>query len=846
MDLRSDARFDSFGRKIRTRLWETGSTFIATLKDYDALGRVAWTSNPYRPGSEAPQYTDYTYDALGRPRTVTTPDTAVAKTTYADNLTTTVDQAQKKRTATSDALGRVLSVVEDPGGLDLTTSYTYGVFDQLTGVAQGSQTRTFTYDSLARLYQATNPESGTTTYAYFPGGELKTRTDAANSVTTYTYDLLNRVKTKVYSGGPATPNVTYTYDDAAVEESKGRLTKTQTSASTSQILAYDQLGRVLQSSQTTGSRTYPFVYSYDRAGNLATEKYPSDRVVTVTYDLAARPTQVADATTAFASSATYFSHGAVADFQLGNSLYEHASYNSRLQLDQIGLGLTAVSDVFQLTYGYGGSANNGNVLSQDIRHTVNSASTTWSQTYSYDALNRLKTTTEPAIAGGAQWSQTNSFDRYGNRWISSSSLPLPALTPTAQADFDAASNRLTGGLNLYSLAGNHTQDKLGRKMTYDAENRMVQFEDEFGVTSTYSYDGDGKRVHANVDGAGTTYVYDALGRLAGEYGRASANPVAGAQYLMRDHLGSVRVVTGPTGTVLARHDYFVFGDEIDSSLNGRGTLYAPTDNLRQRFTGQLRDSESGLDYFGARYYGAKTGRFTAVDPVYTWKENLVDPQRWNRYAYVRNSPLRYVDPEGRSTIAAGDGRVLEVREDTDLGVYVGKKKVGETAYWDEFRRHDGNTGAVLADVIPGARIDFGSSWDPAIRSDNDYSKFLGLYRTSQESKNNKYFDIKVDTDLSPDGPGTGRLLKGKYATAESAGNYLAGLNMATGRWGWGWSIARDDGMRLAGLLQQGQWSWINGTRALFLHTSWGPPPYFGETTHAGRWIDEGFRDGLSQ
>jgi RHS repeat-associated protein len=54
-------------------------------------------------------------------------------------------------------------------------------------------------------------------------------------------------------------------------------------------------------------------------------------------------------------------------------------------------------------------------------------------------------------------------------------------------------------------------------------------------------------------------------------------------------------------------------------------------------------------YFGARYYRASHGRFTAVDPVYTWRENLVDPQRWNRYAYGRNNPLRYVDPDGRET-----------------------------------------------------------------------------------------------------------------------------------------------------------------------------------------------------
>lgn len=51
-------------------------------------------------------------------------------------------------------------------------------------------------------------------------------------------------------------------------------------------------------------------------------------------------------------------------------------------------------------------------------------------------------------------------------------------------------------------------------------------------------------------------------------------------------------------------------------------------------------------YFGARYYEAQAGRFTTIDPVYTWQENLEDPQRWNRYAYVRNNPLKYTDPTG--------------------------------------------------------------------------------------------------------------------------------------------------------------------------------------------------------
>jgi len=57
-------------------------------------------------------------------------------------------------------------------------------------------------------------------------------------------------------------------------------------------------------------------------------------------------------------------------------------------------------------------------------------------------------------------------------------------------------------------------------------------------------------------------------------------------------------------------------------------------------------------YFGARYYRANVGRFTTIDPVYTWEENLVDPQRWNRYAYARNNPLKFVDPDGKFIVPA--------------------------------------------------------------------------------------------------------------------------------------------------------------------------------------------------
>jgi RHS repeat-associated protein len=104
-----------------------------------------------------------------------------------------------------------------------------------------------------------------------------------------------------------------------------------------------------------------------------------------------------------------------------------------------------------------------------------------------------------------------------------------------------------------------------------------------------------------------------------------------------DVLGSVRMVTNMAGAVVKRHDYFAFGEDI----------MPPTGDPR-RFTGKERDPETELHYFGARYYRSMWGRFTSVDPVMDLDDAVVDPQRWNRYAYVTNRPTQFVDPDGRA------------------------------------------------------------------------------------------------------------------------------------------------------------------------------------------------------
>ena len=109
-------------------------------------------------------------------------------------------------------------------------------------------------------------------------------------------------------------------------------------------------------------------------------------------------------------------------------------------------------------------------------------------------------------------------------------------------------------------------------------------------------------------------------------------------YYHTDAIGSVRMITSETGAVIGRYDYLPFGELVP--------IVPPAPADPRQFAGKERDAETGLDYFGARYYRKESGRFTTVDPVMNIEAALTDPQRWNRYAYSLNNPLRYIDPDG--------------------------------------------------------------------------------------------------------------------------------------------------------------------------------------------------------
>jgi RHS repeat-associated protein len=687
VNLVTTATQDGLGRARKTQLTSDPDATTYTRLAYDGLGRKFQEWNPTRcdpdmnpsscSGEPTFGVTSYSYDALSRVTQVIPPDgTSSANnvtTVYTGNTTTVSDQARKSRTNQTDALGRLTTVWEDPGAvphLNYETDYQYDVVGNLLRVDQKGgdsnsanwRTRTFIYNSLSQLLTANNPESGIINYGYDNDGNLLTRVSPAPNQTnpsvtqtiSYCYDQLNRLTGKGYSSQTCpltTPAASYFYDQTSyngltIANGIGRRTG-MSDAAGAEAWNYDAMGRSLRNRRTTNSVTLNTDFTYNADGSVATEVYPSGRTITYTAGAAGRALEAKDVANSinYLTGATYAPQGALYKFANGSSISGAMTYNSRLQplqlyfttgtvssgtLTQLQQSAcpTATATIMSRSYNFAlGTNDNGNALS-----TTNCRDTNRTQNFDYDNLNRIA----HAYTSGPNWGEAFTIDAWGNLTNEAQYLGktnhegLNAAPATAK-------NQLTG--YAYDAAGNMTTGGY----TYDPENRLAT---AGGVT--YTYDGDGNRVKKSSGtlywGAGPLAEGDLTGSATSwkEYVFFGGKRVArrdasnsSVHYFFSDHLGSTSVTTNSPGATLEEDiDYYPYGGIVSGSSSDH-----------YLFTGKERDSESGLDNFGARYNASSMGRFMSPDPSNVSVDFWM-PQTWNRYSYALNNPLKIVDRNG--------------------------------------------------------------------------------------------------------------------------------------------------------------------------------------------------------
>ena len=401
------------------------------------------------------------------------------------------------------------------------------------------------------------------------------------------------------------------------------------------------------------------------------ETYPSGRTLSTGYDGANRAVWLQGLSDGSATNyignpnssstwAQYWPHGAVYYFIRGNSVWHAASYNNRLQPTESyeavnnnsgqmlfvscpNWGVNNNQNVYSLCPTASQTNDNGNLQSYaELQGGPGySQFLQFNQSFTYDGANRLASITDGSNT------RTFNYDSYGNMAVTANNgFSQNGVTPSSTSQFNSLNRLSTTG---YDAAGNQLglPSYCSNCLSYDAENRQTAY--SYGANTTnYLYDAVGQRVEKTASGnAATLFVYDAFGQLAAEYATTVQTGLPCTTcYLSFDHLGSLRLMTDQNANVVARHDYLPFGEEIFSGSAGRNSDFDKNDSSNNKFSGQYRDPESGLDFFNARYFGAPLGRFLSPDPGNAGAD-AYHPQSWNAYAYVRNNPLAMVDPTGK-------------------------------------------------------------------------------------------------------------------------------------------------------------------------------------------------------
>jgi YD repeat-containing protein len=483
--------FDGFGRPSGTSDIKGIITYIAYkscgLKDYS-------TSN----------IGDTTYyDDFERISEVLHQDDTHISYAYSGSNVTVTDENQKATSFINNSFGnpdeKLLVTVLD--ALSNTTSYSYNILGSLTGVSQGSISRTFSYNLKNFLSSETHPEKGTITYGRDNVGNMSSKTDYLGTKT-YIYDGVNRLKTISYGS----ENISFTYDGAS-----NRTSMNNPSASIG--YSYDPANRLTQKNEVISGKSYATSYNYDGNDNMTDIYYPTGRHAVYTYNSNNQVTSV----TGFGSTITgitYYTSGSFIglpqSFTYANGPTVTLTYNNRNLTTQI----TAGSSIVNLGYGYDDNRGNMTLMSDYLNSSR-------SQTFSYDNINRLST------FNGSWGTGSYTYNTAGNR--------LSKTVAGTSTKYNYSNNRListTGGeASSFSYNTNGDTTTLnGYTLIYDGLHNLLSYNQGGSPVAQFTYDGDGMRSTKTAGGNMVVYHYDKESKVISE-NDASGSLIADYVYL---------------------------------------------------------------------------------------------------------------------------------------------------------------------------------------------------------------------------------------------------------------------------------------------------------------------------
>ncbi|NUQ73530.1 MAG: type IV secretion protein Rhs [Polyangiaceae bacterium] len=608
------------------------------------------------------------YDAMGRVTKRVTPWNAVTNYRYYGRRVEVHGPSGALTVIENDPLGRPVAIKDPENGI---TAYSYGPFGMLWKVTDpdGAVTET-ERDEYGRVRKHKNPVRGTTEAHYNGFDEQTSALDAENRHFQFWYDALGRLLHRQDADGLTT----WTYDTAA--HGIGKLAKVESPAGDAILYSYDLFGRPSTTAKNINGQVYESKIDYDNKGRAYKLTYPQPAglgafVVQYNFDAYGHVIAVRDALTQNLYWKLLAADGAgrltEEEFGAQAAKTTRSYFEAKERVKSI-VTVAGGKTVQDLSYFYDKRLN---LLSRtDGRQGK-------SELFTYDLLDRLTSAEfSPGFGRPTQYEYSPGGDLVEKSDVGV--FTYHSFRPHILTSVD-------GDLIGHDAVGNLTS-RPGETIGYNAFDLPSAItKDGFGMAA-FSYDGFQQRVRKVTPLAETVYFGDLYERITpmdpaqpvehrysvynGERLIASVTRKNGApdetRFVHSDHLGSIDVLTDELGVPKERRSYDAFGGRR-SEVWASGQSPTPAKGTAKGFTEHEGDEDLGLVNMKGRLMDPRLGRFLTPDQIVS-KPSF--GQSWNPFAYVRNNPLKYVDPSGFQEQPASDPAAITRDDSKDIHVWV--------------------------------------------------------------------------------------------------------------------------------------------------------------------------------
>ena len=660
--------FDKFDREIQSKTQSINDKWVVAKTEYDIFGKKIKVSEPFFEG-EPVKWNTIEYDELSRPIKNTTFTGKVVTTCY-EGLKVTVDDGYKKTSKTLDAMGHVVRQ-QDHGGVLAFSYYPNGELRETN--YEGIKT-TVEIDGWGNKTKLTDPSAGVFTYEYDNFSRITKETNP-KGYTLYTYDNLGRPLTeKTYGNTPAENTAiekTYTYNGQT------KLPETITGTSNGKNFVYttyyDQYYRISGKKEQTPDFTYMSSTTFDSFGRadivnistvLSNPNYTSASSVKNIYD--SNGILIRQNNNDTGAMVWHVSHinsqGKTTQMEYGNGYTLTNQYNPN--------DFTLYNITHQNT-------NTGHqALSLDYSYDVNKGVLNWrrnntfgkKEDFTYDKLNRLLS---EAVNGVL--SNEYTYDKRG-RITSNTELGKYNYNETDYKlqgiDFNTNGQNVNAQRGFAAITYNAFKSPLriqltGKEdLTFEYNTLKTRYSMTSAVTGQQKFYSSDFAVEITKENNGKTQIityitgdpysanYIKKEVLNGGTVTENAN-----YFLHRDNLGSILAISKTDGSVVEKRFFDAWGN-LKGLVNAVGQVI--TDPvaisnyklfLDRGYTGHEHLWKAGLINMNARLYDPVLRKFLSPDNVIPDPSNT---QSYDRFGYVYNNPLLYVDLDGNepSLVAA--------------------------------------------------------------------------------------------------------------------------------------------------------------------------------------------------